>query len=372
MTMLADRLIQARGTEYDLGLGGMIGRIATKIEKAQRFAMNREATLATMQLLQARPSGMMKVMPVCRLPYQTMWIEADSGFGANTRDPKLAPVPIKQGTLIEAFGDRHGSMTVAWVHAPNHNDPDHHPNASPYSLYFDFREDGDAGVLASAFHATMLDAIQREKPALYPWMKVVVERMAKFNMPGTREGISEFMRNRSWWQKWSDDPHEIEALLQHDHHMRVGLSPNGLGGVMAALEYACAFDKPKMFADMMHSWEQDIAGEGPFAQFFIAMLNSKNCVEQEAVSMAKLNKARANRKSDKPPLLDYTTIKLVMSKARRRVAAARGLSPEITREQLVRGHFKTRRTGVFWWNEFERYKERGLEPSQRQRYEVRA
>jgi hypothetical protein len=41
-----------------------------------------------------------------------------------------------------------------------------------------------------------------------------------------------------------------------------------------------------------------------------------------------------------------------MSRSQARIAAARGIDREAARAHLVRGHFKIRRTGVFWWSSF--------------------
>jgi hypothetical protein len=41
-----------------------------------------------------------------------------------------------------------------------------------------------------------------------------------------------------------------------------------------------------------------------------------------------------------------------MSRSQQRMADARGVNREAARQHLVRGHFKIRKTGVYWWAPF--------------------
>jgi len=260
--MLADHLIQGSGTDYEgVGFRDMIKSIASRVREAQRFVMGRDAAEACLELLRSRPSNMIKGLPLCRLPYKTMWIETAGGF-ADVAPRPGAPIPAMQGTLIEGFDDQRGVMTVAWVHAPTDRYPDHHCNASPYSLYFDFAADADAAALAREHHRKILASGGRND-----LIEAVIKRIDNhFSLPRTDEGIREFMLKRSYWDRWADDPREVEALHQHDRHMQVGLSPHGLGGLTTAMDHATMLKDPKFFVAMMQSWETDIIGEGPFAQ----------------------------------------------------------------------------------------------------------
>jgi hypothetical protein len=363
--LLADHLKQQAGADVDIG--GMIASLASRIDKAQRFVLGRDAAEACVELLRSRPSNLVKALPLCRLPYPTMWVETSGGFSENHRGPE-APVPSMQGTLIDGLDSQRGCMTVAWVHPPTEKHPVHHCNASPYGLWFDFSEDGDAGALVRAHHAKILEGLH---PKIADLIRTVCHRIeTRFNIPGNDdEAVRNFMRHREWWARWANDKREVEALHQHQRHMCVGLSPHGLGAVLAVLDLSVQMNDGNTFAEFMTNWEKDVEGEGPFGQFFITLLNSRNCTTTAPVSMAKLNKARAKRNGKKPPLLDYTTVNLTMSRARARAGEASGLSREAMRQHLVRGHFKVRASGVYWWNAFVR----GDKPAgPRERYEVRA
>lgn len=79
-------------------------------------------------------------------------------------------------------------------------------------------------------------------------------------------------------------------------------------------------------------------------------MNTKNGTLTEKENLSRLNKARA--KSRKRPLREFyiTRIKLP-----RRVAAAVGSSAASRQkagQHYVAGHFKVRKSGVFWWTPF--------------------
>jgi hypothetical protein len=96
------------------------------------------------------------------------------------------------------------------------------------------------------------------------------------------------------------------------------------------------------------------------------MLNTRNAIEETVADQSKLNRARA--KQGKPPLADYRIMTLKLSAARRRAAEAAGMSEQEMRMHWCRGHFKVRRTGVFWWSPHIRGRQAPL--LHRQHYQV--
>jgi hypothetical protein len=166
------------------------------------------------------------------------------------------------------------------------------------------------------------------------------------------EAIASFFMSRSGWEKHSKDPKEIEALRESERHMLPGLSPHGVKVLVGIAQHVANGKDPDAGMRVIQNFLADIQGEGPFIECFLAMLNSRNCIEREPVDYAKLNRARGKR--GKSPLMNYTKTKLVLTRAQRRVADAHGISREAARQHLVRGHFKIRTSskgaGVFWWS----------------------
>jgi hypothetical protein len=79
----------------------------------------------------------------------------------------------------------------------------------------------------------------------------------------------------------------------------------------------------------------------------LMLLNSRNSVEIAEPDISRLNRARG--KSGKRPFFSYRTVDLSFSKTQKNRAEASGLTAAEKRLHLVRGHFKVRSTGVFWW-----------------------
>jgi hypothetical protein len=81
----------------------------------------------------------------------------------------------------------------------------------------------------------------------------------------------------------------------------------------------------------------------------LILLNCRNAVEVNRVDAPeKLNKQRA--KKNKPPLSGYNEIRIKLNAARQRMASRPGGSVREMTAAYVTGHFKVRRSGIFWWS----------------------
>jgi hypothetical protein len=93
-----------------------------------------------------------------------------------------------------------------------------------------------------------------------------------------------------------------------------------------------------------------------FVQFVLPMLilmTTRNAVETVRVEPEeKLVKAR--RKQGRRPPVGYSLIRIKLSGTRARAAATCRDGGAAIRAALVRGHFKVRSTGVFWWSQHAR------------------
>jgi len=77
----------------------------------------------------------------------------------------------------------------------------------------------------------------------------------------------------------------------------------------------------------------------------LALLNSRNCVSIDKAEVSTGNKLRRLR--GKPPLLSHSTVNIHLNK--RDARASEAMSPAEVRLHMVRGHFKVRKSGVFFW-----------------------
>jgi hypothetical protein len=351
---LSDHILAARGTPVDIG--GFATFMRPFIESAECFEVADDVARAAGELVYSRPSSLAAALPLCRLPYETMWIEYRGGLGTGPgtspggRTFDGAPVPAKQGVLVESMpGGQTGYMTVAWLHKYDEGGRDvieHAVNISPIGIYFDWREDGDVREIVRSAHRTIIEAIPDEgaRSIVDAYRQVIESKWMHWADSTTIQHL--FTGSRSW-DKFVGNPREIEAMKVLDRHAMPGISPHGTG----LIAFILSRTKPNEIRDFVTKWEADVQGEGAWVQCFLAMLNSKNpCLEHELVDMTRLNKSR--RKLGRAEFLPYSRTRLAMSRSQARIAAARGSDRETARAHLVRGHFKIRRTGVFWWSPF--------------------
>lgn len=81
----------------------------------------------------------------------------------------------------------------------------------------------------------------------------------------------------------------------------------------------------------------------------LILLNCRNAVHREVnPAPEKLNKQRA--KKGRPAIREFTTVKVHLSGSARRAMATAGRTFTSARDgAFVMGHFKVRRSGIFWW-----------------------
>jgi hypothetical protein len=98
----------------------------------------------------------------------------------------------------------------------------------------------------------------------------------------------------------------------------------------------------------------DVTEELASALKTIVALNSKNTGTIDFIANAKQNKRRTIRK--KLPYFDYKLIDVFLNTKKKYINATRTSVNEIrnmliqTRLHSVIGHFKVRKTGIFWWS----------------------
>jgi hypothetical protein len=105
-------------------------------------------------------------------------------------------------------------------------------------------------------------------------------------------------------------------------------------------------------SQIIQSQVKDWSGELDFIHATMICLNSRNLMRREPEEdLSRLNKAR--RRLGRPPLLSFSNVKISLSaSAVRRVGV--DVNTNSLRAHLVRGHFKIRKSGVFWWSPFVR------------------
>jgi hypothetical protein len=322
MTTLADQFLKARGRK---GLNPIVGRqfawTAGQIEKAQRFVFDASTIEAVRGLLRSKPSTLLEATAFARLPYPLCWFEwpAPPDGPIDENQVRVAKV----GAVLQQLDGRANaySITTAWAF----------DKASVGAAVMDMDLEriveeslSDLGVSALVGGVDFSPEPLTLGP---PWWQG--------HKPGGREIEDKLMRRYG-----AVDPTQAQAVRILNE--MIGYQPNGAEGV-EMLKIAAS-----MGDDYVKSKIRDIADDILPLLGMMILLNSKNGVDTRAHEPPpKLNKARAKR--GQPPLIAYREVTIKLGGGDRRAVRAGGVSHEEVSRHLVRGHFKVRKSGVYWW-----------------------
>jgi hypothetical protein len=374
---LSDHIQAARGSDSDVA--NIISNVADAILDAERFELSDDVAVAAYQLTTNKPTSLLNALPLCRAPYRKMWIEWRGGATTRTdmikpvnrRDPAFAPDPLRQGCLVETdeTGQR-GTMTFAWVHKDRPESEYSPVNIAPLGAIFDWSEG------AKIKEISRQELIRRHglsDSAKKANANAVLDTIifTRHNKTLSDEEAKQWMKRSAFhdWARFANVTSERQALKELGEHSMPWVVDHALGFFSWCAERAMSSEQLlRTFLNTIvaESWEMDIEGEPPFIDTVIAMMNSRNAIENRPVDLSGLNKSRAKR--GRPVFLDYQTTHLRLSQAQSRAMRAGWMSRSDAGLHNVRGHFKIRKSGVYWWSPF--YRGDPTKPIERAHYKV--
>lgn len=311
---LYDELMAARGGIIDQAMLGAITAFTDLLKSAQCFSMSEDVALISMEICRSKPSSILSALDMARVPYPLTWIEWEPSHRIAERDNNK-PQPRRVGCLLDtdAAGSK-GMFILAWTHGTGPGDI----SLDPVGLLFDWDLNSKEPVAAQYARAMGIKDI---------W--TIEQRRTEVGK------IPMALR----WEKYSSVETERQASI--DLNLRNQIVP---------VDFCLPFlHKAQMLPGTPHfeSYCDDLAGELPFIEAFLLLLNSRNTiVEQTHEDLTRLNKARAKRK--RPPLKEFITTRIKLNRIQRNRTAL-GTQHEV-RTHLCRGHFKLRKSGVYWWS----------------------
>jgi hypothetical protein len=203
----------------------------------------------------------------------------------------------REGALVDVDPDslQHGDITVAWDN-----------NVSPIMLRFDWR----AGIA--------------------PFYRADIRAMSDTQI---RDKIGDQVSTRA-------------AMIEEQEREKFELNLD----MVALFEALGRASNAKEYLDVA---VECLHGQSGFIRAALLLINTKNLTTSEPyVASSKLQRAR--QRSGKAPILDYTKVTIKLSKALAARAGDAADPKNPMRLHLVRGHFKIRKSGVFWWSPFQR------------------
>lgn len=288
--MLADLMLEHGQREFSDAWGAQNWReFAAILSKAQKFVLDRSLgdVLGDMPRKEVRAA-----LPFCRLPFPTVWIEiAQADRAAFCRLPVTEGLyqPVRVGVLCEQAGDDPGEFyaSLIWSFSP-----------------------------ADTSRQFMQSPVNMSSGALY----------VNANLPHT-------YRDKGDTGPGLDEPFTAEPIISR--YFRAFLEE-------------VSTEQPDLLETFKAGINNDWQGEIWFWLAALAMLNARNGARSIPRPVAPAL-AKARRKAGKPALMDYheLTIRLTPGEARERRASG---PRSAQHAHVVRGHFKVRKTGIYWWS----------------------
>ncbi|HEY3919172.1 MAG TPA: hypothetical protein VGL83_15380 [Stellaceae bacterium] len=205
-------------------------------------------------------------------------------------------------------------------------------------MRFDWSQSADIGARLTA----EMDAARAKFPAFRKFVDAVPPP------PTTSpEEIKADMLGAPHLARFARDEREIAAEASMLRHMMPTAPP---WAVTIALQLRGKIGEQNYTA-VMQQWLNDLAGEPLFMLAALITLNSKNMIQNEREDLSRLNHARA--KSGKHPLREVIQTRLSLSRRAGRIASGT-TAATARRQHLVRGHFKVRKSGIYWWSPYVR------------------
>jgi hypothetical protein len=97
----------------------------------------------------------------------------------------------------------------------------------------------------------------------------------------------------------------------------------------------------------------DWAGEAVYLLAVVGLLNARNAIELEPVDLSRINRARL--KNDKRLLFEHKLLRIARRVHKRVYPDGKGhVDHAPMRAHMVRGHWKNRKSGIYFWHPFVR------------------
>lgn len=312
--MLCDELAIDRASASGMKVGPVIERIG----KAQKFVLSPEVA-SVADALSTDYSGLVRAFEHCRLPFRETWIELvhtdrPHFSTAAMHAPAFQVQPRRVGYLLSATRPD----LSAWRAHLLWSIPNGQTSAAGLGMDFDMTR--PLGVVTELPDA---GAERAER-----------ERMRKGGI------LNMDIEPHPGWQLASEEVklammrHTNPCRADYDMPMPTGIPPHRW---------------PEFYEAMVTLARADWAGEPSYLLAVIGLLNARNATETVASDLGKLNKARGKRGA--LPLYEYKVLHIAHRQARRVYPGGEGRGDHAPmREHFCRGHFKTRKTGVFFWH----------------------
>lgn len=295
--------------------------LAHDVANAERFVLRRDAVLTIHSISAISMSRITPALQICRMPFPKMWVEfvyqdrEDYYQMANVALNNLATAssPSRLGFYLEQTDDtgRVIDCTIVWRHLKDRNV-------------------GGESIVIGGF-SIKIDTT--------PGVQITDEVRANFAraMANPTALEKEFSLARAF-----DDPIDREAALELETRISMQCAT-----YMLPFWVFMTRHHPEEMEELRKHAVFDCLQEWRFIIGLLTVINSRNVVNySDPITYEKLNKQRA--KKDLPLMHNHREIRLALSRVQRnRTGSGEHID---VKAHTVMGHWKLRRSGLFWWS----------------------
>lgn len=292
----------------------ILAQIGKRVATCPRFVLDRSATLMIQTISTQDVKNFIQTLDLCRMPFKRLWVEI-------------------------AFADR--SEWLVEQRRLGRELSQHDSSLEPHRLGFLLEEDNGDIVVHVVWNFVLPDLTTME--------------MARKALVITVGRPSDPVRKERHFREMMASPQERRRM-----NIKTEADGNWWAEMASRVDYVATplYEPfwtlarrlgPAAVAEYEHKTMYDLAGEWRFVMALLIVLNSRNIIaigEEEDTS--RVNKARA--KKGKTPILAHRPIRLNLSSVQKRRILALATGKGDASPHLVRGHFKVRKTGVYWWS----------------------
>ncbi len=294
---------------------------ANRVRSAQRFAISAEALHVISHVAQSKPSSLMAGLGIARLPFHKLFIEydwnqrfrilVDEFDYPDLREDKAKK--LRFGLLASATDE---TLQRGTVHLLTKYD-DYTPTMGPIYLDFDFALENN----------------------------LVRQRHAERGTLATVESVKNNTNNRhpkEYSPRFVNQPSETDAMTEMNNIFDVCYDPEAKPHLEQIGE-----DGQDAINKYVNSWRVNMGGEARFFLGTIMLLNSRNLADVKEVSVRDANRVR--RSNDLQSIVTHHRVSIKLTKVSRNRMNSQGIPVGEMAYHMVRGHWKVRKTGVFFW-----------------------
>lgn len=306
--------------------------IARLLDDSQKMVVSHEVFDAACQVSLSRPTSILSAMPLVRLPYKQFWLEWN--------EPEF---DLSWGAIFDCH-DSYGSGTFrVFYRNVNGLFP------TGVAVWFDFER--DVNLVRWSFLSCLRDYFYSLDLDLDGWENAFGPYRLDAETDEMRvKAAQEAWKQRELFPEWLKDKREVDAFWEIQKRFFVVYDTAFVKWIQTAVG-----DTEEQFVDYMFEFISPVlAPQLVLVRAVLALLNSRNCTALQSIDAQPVPKSLRKRLSSQKELYSHRILKLDLNKAQLSRAKANGLSSDEARAHLVRGHFKVRKTGIFWWSPFVR------------------